>query len=92
MRYPAARHRRGVFILVLRERAKAKHAAEDMASHVVVIDTSFRRTTIKVNPGTYVSDILDEACKKFSINPSNYGLKSVFPSTARLAIFMLMQY
>jgi tether containing UBX domain for GLUT4 len=57
------------------EPAKEKRTAEDMASHVVVIDTSFRRTTIKVNPGTYVSDILDEACKKFGINASNYGLK-----------------
>jgi tether containing UBX domain for GLUT4 len=46
-----------------------------MASHVVVIDTSFRRATIKVTPGKYVSDILDEACAKFGINASNYGLK-----------------
>jgi len=46
-----------------------------MASHVVVIDTSFRRTQIKVTPGKYVSDILEEACAKFSLNANNYGLK-----------------
>jgi len=46
-----------------------------MASHVVVIDTSFRRTTIKVTPGKYVSDILEEACGKFGLSANNYGLK-----------------
>ena len=46
-----------------------------MASHVVVIDTSFRRITIKVTPGKYVSDILEEACAKFGLNANNYGLK-----------------
>lgn len=46
-----------------------------MASHVVVIDTSFRRHNIKVTPGKYVSDILEEACAKFGLNASNYGLK-----------------
>ena len=46
-----------------------------MASHVVVIDTSFRRVTIKVSPGKYMADVLDEACAKFGIKASNYGLK-----------------
>ena len=46
-----------------------------MASHVVVIDTSFRRAQIKVTPGKYVSDILEEACTKFGLKASNYGLK-----------------
>jgi tether containing UBX domain for GLUT4 len=46
-----------------------------MASHVVVIDTSFRRHNIKVTPGKYMTDILEEACKKFGIKSSNYGLK-----------------
>jgi tether containing UBX domain for GLUT4 len=46
-----------------------------MASHVVVLDTSLRRTTVKVNPGTYVTEILEQACSKWGINPSNYGLK-----------------
>ncbi|TVY47015.1 Tether containing UBX domain for GLUT4 [Lachnellula occidentalis] len=44
-------------------------------SHVVVIDTSFRRHNIKVTPGKYMTDILEEACKKFGIKSSNYGLK-----------------
>jgi tether containing UBX domain for GLUT4 len=46
-----------------------------MASHVVVIDTSFRRVTIKVTPGKYLTDILEEACAKFGLKSSNYGLK-----------------
>lgn len=48
-----------------------------MASHVVVIDTTFRRANIKVHPGTYLSDILDEACGKLSLKASNYGFKWV---------------
>jgi tether containing UBX domain for GLUT4 len=50
-----------------------------MASHVVVIDTSFRRATVKVTPGTYLSDVLDEACGKLNLKSSNYGLKYVKP-------------
>lgn len=46
-----------------------------MASHVVVIDTSFRRATIKVTPGKYLTDVLEEACGKFGLKSSNYGLK-----------------
>jgi tether containing UBX domain for GLUT4 len=45
------------------------------SAHVVVIDTSFRRVTIKVTPGKYMTDVLDEACTKFGIKASNYGLK-----------------
>lgn len=46
-----------------------------MASHVVVIDTSFRKSTIKVTPGSYLSDVLAEACKKLGLKSTNYGLK-----------------
>jgi tether containing UBX domain for GLUT4 len=46
-----------------------------MASHVVVIDTTFRRATIKVTPGKYMSDVLEEACAKLNLKASNYGLK-----------------
>ncbi|RDL36832.1 Uncharacterized protein BP5553_06184 [Venustampulla echinocandica] len=46
-----------------------------MASHVVVIDTSFRRQTVKVTPGSYMADVLDEACKHFGIRSKNYGIK-----------------
>ncbi|KAI9734099.1 MAG: Tether containing UBX domain for GLUT4 [Claussenomyces sp. TS43310] len=46
-----------------------------MASHVVVIDTTLRRTTVKVSPGTYISDVLHEACRKLNLKSDNYGLK-----------------
>ncbi|KHJ30611.1 putative ubx domain protein [Erysiphe necator] len=46
-----------------------------MASNVVVIDTSFRRATIKVTPGTYLTDILEEACRKFNVQQTLYDLK-----------------
>lgn len=46
-----------------------------MASHVVVIDTSFRRTTVKVLPGKFMTDVLDEACSKLGLKSSNYGFK-----------------
>ena len=46
-----------------------------MASHVVVIDTSARRVTIKTTPGKYLSDVLEEACSKFVLTSSQYGLK-----------------
>ncbi|KAL2072835.1 hypothetical protein VTL71DRAFT_12178 [Oculimacula yallundae] len=46
-----------------------------MASNVVVLDSSLRRTVIKVNPGTYMTDVLEQACQKFKLKASNYGLK-----------------
>ncbi|KAL6692520.1 GLUT4 regulating protein TUG domain-containing protein [Trichoderma pleuroticola] len=46
-----------------------------MASHVVVIATDLRRTTVKVNPGTYLSDVLQEACKKLSLDSDKFLLK-----------------
>ncbi|KAH6671223.1 GLUT4 regulating protein TUG-domain-containing protein [Halenospora varia] len=46
-----------------------------MAAHVKVIDTSFRQHTIKVTPGKYMTEVLEEACKKFGINPNNYSIK-----------------
>jgi tether containing UBX domain for GLUT4 len=49
-----------------------------MASHVVVTDTSFRRQTVKATPGIYMTDVLNEACKKFGVKASNYTLKLVF--------------
>lgn len=48
-----------------------------MASHVVVIATDLRRTTVKVNPGTYLSDVLQEACKKLSLDSDKFLLKCV---------------
>lgn len=46
-----------------------------MASHVVVIATDLRRTTIKVSPGTYLTDVLQEACKKLNLSSDNYLIK-----------------
>ncbi|KAI1000963.1 hypothetical protein K3495_g7236 [Podosphaera aphanis] len=46
-----------------------------MASHVVVIDTSFRRATVKVTPAKYLTDILEEACHKFGLEDKLYSLK-----------------
>ncbi|KAH7133513.1 GLUT4 regulating protein TUG-domain-containing protein [Dactylonectria macrodidyma] len=46
-----------------------------MASHVVVIATDLRRTTIKVNPGTYLADVLQEACKKLNLSSDRYLIK-----------------
>ncbi|KAL5321176.1 hypothetical protein ACEPPN_011988 [Leptodophora sp. 'Broadleaf-Isolate-01'] len=46
-----------------------------MASNVVVLDSSLRRTVVKVNPGTYMMDVLEQACQKFKLKASNYGLK-----------------
>jgi tether containing UBX domain for GLUT4 len=46
-----------------------------MASHVVVIDTTARRATVKVTPQTYLNDVLGEACKKLGLRAELYGLK-----------------
>ncbi|KID77453.1 Tether containing UBX domain for GLUT4 [Metarhizium brunneum] len=46
-----------------------------MASHVVVIATDLRRATVKVNPGTYLSDVLDQACQKLNLSSDKYLVK-----------------
>ena len=46
-----------------------------MASHVVVIDSSARRATVKVTPQTYLSDVLAQACSKLGLRSELYGLK-----------------
>ncbi|RMD44332.1 hypothetical protein DV735_g839, partial [Chaetothyriales sp. CBS 134920] len=45
-------------------------------AHVVVIDASARRVTVKTTPNKHLSDILDEACTKLGLKTSNYGLKN----------------
>ena len=45
-----------------------------MAAHVFVIDSSARRQQIKTTPGTYLRDVLDEACKKFGKDPEHFML------------------
>ncbi|KZL76052.1 UBX domain-containing protein [Colletotrichum tofieldiae] len=44
-------------------------------SHVVVIGTDLRRATVKVSPGTYLTDVLQEACKKLNLPSDRYLLK-----------------
>ncbi|OOQ82181.1 putative UBX domain protein [Penicillium brasilianum] len=46
-----------------------------MSAHVVVIDATARRATVKTTPGKYLTDILQEACLKLGYNASQYGLK-----------------
>lgn len=46
-----------------------------MSSHVVVLDTSARRATIKTSPATYLSEVLQQACTKLSLDASHYGLR-----------------
>ncbi|OJJ83787.1 putative UBX domain protein [Aspergillus glaucus CBS 516.65] len=46
-----------------------------MSSHVVVIDSTARRATIKTSPGKYLTDVLQEACAKLGAEPSQCGLK-----------------
>lgn len=46
-----------------------------MSSHVVVIDSTARRATIKTTPGKYLTDVLQEACAKLGAEPSQCGLK-----------------
>ncbi|KAL3481648.1 GLUT4 regulating protein TUG-domain-containing protein [Aspergillus californicus] len=46
-----------------------------MSSHVVVLDSTARRATIKTTSGKYLTDVLQEACKKLGLNASQHGLK-----------------
>lgn len=52
-----------------------------MASHVVVLDTTARRATIKTTPDKPLIDVLEEACSKLGRDASRYGFKyAVAPS------------
>ena len=47
-----------------------------MASHVVVIDAAYIRHTIKVTPATSLRNVLEQACKKFHLDPDQHILKN----------------
>lgn len=47
-----------------------------MASHVYVLDSSFKRTQVKVTPGKILREVLEEACKSRKLNPEEYTLKN----------------
>ncbi|GAB1310381.1 GLUT4 regulating protein TUG-domain-containing protein [Madurella fahalii] len=46
-----------------------------MAAHVEVVATDLRRAKVKVTPGTYMVDVLGEACKKLNLKSDKYELK-----------------
>ncbi|KAK4038730.1 GLUT4 regulating protein TUG-domain-containing protein [Parachaetomium inaequale] len=46
-----------------------------MSAHVEVVSTDLRRAKVKVSPGTYLVDVLAEACKKLNLKSDKYELK-----------------
>ncbi|KAI0452768.1 GLUT4 regulating protein TUG-domain-containing protein [Xylaria acuta] len=46
-----------------------------MATNVKVVGTDLRQVTIKVNPGTYLTEILEQACSKLKVSNDRYLLK-----------------
>ncbi|MCJ1276842.1 hypothetical protein MMC21_004649 [Puttea exsequens] len=56
-----------------------------MASHVVILDSSARRAVVKTTPTKHLSDILQEACEKLSLNPDHHGLKNTKDRTLDLS-------
>ncbi|KAK8114268.1 UBX domain protein [Apiospora kogelbergensis] len=46
-----------------------------MATNVKVVSTDLRQTTIKVNPGTYLTDVLEQACSRLKLSADKYLLK-----------------
>lgn len=47
-----------------------------MSSSVWIVDSSFKRTQVKVAPGKYLREVLEEACKSRKLNPEEYTLKT----------------
>ncbi|KAF2212903.1 hypothetical protein CERZMDRAFT_41129 [Cercospora zeae-maydis SCOH1-5] len=47
-----------------------------MSASVYVVDSTFQRTQIKVTPGTYLREVLEEACKKKKLNAESWVLKT----------------
>ncbi|KAF2266294.1 hypothetical protein CC78DRAFT_597193 [Lojkania enalia] len=46
-----------------------------MTSHVTIYNASARSFRIATSPGTYLSEVRDEACKKFNVSPDQFTLK-----------------
>ncbi|KXJ95339.1 GLUT4 regulating protein TUG-domain-containing protein [Microdochium bolleyi] len=46
-----------------------------MASNVKVVGTDLRQVTIKVNPNTRLTEVLEQACEKLKVSPTRYQLK-----------------
>ena len=51
------------------------HSFAKMSAHVEVVSTDLRRAKVKVSPGTYLVDVLAEACKKLNLKSDKYELK-----------------
>ena len=56
-----------------------------MASNVFVVDSSFKRTQIKVTPGRYLREVLEEACQSRKLSPEGYILKTQNNKTVDLS-------
>ena len=54
-------------------------------SNVYVIDSSFKRTQIKVTPSKPLREILEEACKTRKLNPEGFTLKGANNKTLDLS-------
>ncbi|KAI0846815.1 GLUT4 regulating protein TUG-domain-containing protein [Daldinia vernicosa] len=46
-----------------------------MATNVKVVGTDLKQVTIKVNPGTYLTDVLEQACEKLKVPSNKYLFK-----------------
>ncbi|KAL9112480.1 MAG: hypothetical protein Q9227_003322 [Pyrenula ochraceoflavens] len=46
-----------------------------MAANVVVVHPSARTQRITVTPQTHLNDVLEEACRRFKLDPASYTLK-----------------
>ncbi|KAJ1331575.1 tether containing UBX domain for GLUT4 [Microdochium nivale] len=46
-----------------------------MASNVKVVGTDLRQITIKVNPNTRLTEVLEQACEKLKVSPLRFQLK-----------------
>lgn len=46
-----------------------------MAAHVIVVHTTARTHRVNVSPNTHLSDVLEDASRKFKIDASAYSLK-----------------
>ncbi len=46
-----------------------------MSAHVEVVSADLRRAKVKVTPGTYLVDVLVEACRKLNLPSDKYELK-----------------
>jgi tether containing UBX domain for GLUT4 len=62
-----------------------------MASHVFVVDGRVRKARIQTNQTTYLSDVLEQGCKKLGLKPEQFVLKYV-PQETSIGIKVLTGY